>query len=70
MSLHEFGIEHFPKLYQIYFEKVTDKIIKENKTEDIEKRKENLARLYKERMGVEMDIENPKKYTELMQWRK
>lgn len=69
-KLSRYVKKHCPYLAQVIYEKKVLHRIKKHKVESNDERKKELARLYKKYIGVDIDWENPKRYTEKIQYRK
>ena len=60
----------FPFLYQRIYELRTNSMIRKNKKKTEEEELKNLAKIYKKRTGNILNINDPRRYTEKIQWRK
>lgn len=70
MKLKEILKEAFPNLYQIVYEYRTNKLIKQYKTNNQSELISKLKLTYLQRQGFSLNLSNPKRYTEKIQWRK
>lgn len=62
--------QHFPKLTKYIQYKKRKKQYFRRKNSSLEEKKEILKEAYSDRIGVPLDLDNPKRYTEKIQWTK
>lgn len=70
MNVKHFISRHFPKFFDIARERYRATLIKRHKTMSEDQIVEELGRLYKSRIGVKLNLANPSRYTEKIQWSK
>lgn len=70
MSIKNRLVKRFPMMYQIYYEHRTNNLIKRYKTESQKEICENLEEIYHKRVGLPLDLNNPRTYTAKIQRRK
>lgn len=70
MSIKNRLVERFPMMYQIYYEHRTNNLIKRYKTESQKEICKNLEEIYHKRVGLPLDLNNPRTYTAKIQRRK
>lgn len=70
MSVKNRLVKRFPMMYQIYYEHRTNNLIKRYKTESKKEICKNLEEIYHKRVGLPLDLNNPRTYTAKIQRRK